>query len=376
MKSHYKSDWHIFNSKRRANGLTAVTEKDFILSGKKVLNSNKKPAATLPPSPPSPSKGGGKISEKKQSIKVIKEGKDDLRTTAKEIGISEDRIESIISVTSSEVVVEDVEDEEDEEIEVEDEVPLPTGSNYCIFDNKSFDNVDDNIAYMLNTYGFFLPEQEFLVDKEGLIEYLNEKVKLGGLCIYCQKQLRPGKPVQHHMISKSHCKLAYNEEIDIDEVEDFYDFTSSYEDDNIVFDEDGEVVGVEVTAIGELLLPSGKTVGNRIYNKYYKQRPKVEETRPSVLALQREEVLRLGNQLNNIPGGGTPTDLMKLSDNELGLVLLKYHRAIRRGNIIEQRYQQRRAFIDQRREYRSKVDKARSSATTTAKIRDYHKTVM
>ena len=376
MKSHYKSDWHIFNSKRRANGLTAVTEKDFILSGKKVLNNNKKPAAALLSLPPSPLKGGGKNSEKKQPIKALKEGKDDLRTTAKEIGISEDRIESIISATTSEVVVEDAEDEEDEEIEEEDEVALPTGSNYCIFDNKSFDNVDDNIAYMLNNYGFFLPEQEFLVDKEGLIEYLNEKVKLGGLCIYCQKHLRPGKPVQHHMISKSHCKLAYNEEIDIDEVEDFYDFTSSYEDDNIVFDEDGEVVGVEVTAIGELLLPSGKTVGNRIYNKYYKQRPKVEETRPSVLALQREEVLRLGNQLSNIPGGGTPTDLMKLSDNELGLVLLKYHRAIRKGNIIEQRYQQRRAFIDQRREYRSKGDKARSSATTTAKIRDYHKTVM
>lgn len=346
-----------------------------MLSGKKVLNSNKKPAIALPSSP---LKGGGTVSnnEKKQPVKVIKEDKDDLRNTAKDLGISEDRIESVISVTNSEVVVEDVEDEEDEEIAVEDEAPLPTGANYCIFDNKSFENVDDNIAYMLNTYGFFLPEQEYLVDKVGLIEYLNEKVKLGGLCIYCQKQMHPGKPVQHHMISKSHCKLAYNEEIDIDEVEDFYDFTTSYDDDNIVFDEDGEVVEVEVTAIGELLLPSGKTVGNRIYNKYYKQRPKAEESRPSVLALQREEVLRLGNQLNNIPGGGTPTDLMKLSDNELGLVLLKYHRAIRRGNIIEQRYQQRRAFIDQRREYRSKVDKARSSATTTAKIRDYHKTVM
>jgi len=57
-------------------------------------------------------------------------------------------------------------------------------------------------------------------------------------------------------------------------------------------------------------------------------------------------------------------------------MLMRQQSDIRKNNMVEQRAQQRRQIMDQRREYKSTVDKLRSSATTTAKIRDYHKTIM
>lgn len=32
---------------------------------------------------------------------------------------------------------------------------------------------------------FFIPDVEYLVDPEGLVGYVEEKVKLGNICIYC-----------------------------------------------------------------------------------------------------------------------------------------------------------------------------------------------
>lgn len=32
---------------------------------------------------------------------------------------------------------------------------------------------------------FFIPDVEYLVDPEGLVGYVEEKVKLGNICLYC-----------------------------------------------------------------------------------------------------------------------------------------------------------------------------------------------
>ena len=69
-------------------------------------------------------------------------------------------------------------------------------------------------------------------------------------------------------------------------------------------------------------------------------------------------------------------DLMIMSHTQVMSMIIKYHKEIRKGQTIEQKAMKKREMIDQRRQYRSTVDKARSSATTTAIIRDYHKTVM
>jgi hypothetical protein len=176
------------------------------------------------------------------------------------------------------------------------------------------------------------------------------------------------------MISKSHCKVAYENGIDGEEYEDFFDFSASYEDvEDVEFDEDGNVIGdeMQVTELGELKLPSGRVVGHRAFSRYYKQRYPIEESRPSVLAQQREELLRLGYVLEG-HNSNSEAVISRLSDTEVMTNLIKYHKQIRKNAIVDQRASQRAERIAQRREYNSTKDKLRASENHTSAIRDYH----
>lgn len=61
-----------------------------------------------------------------------------------------------------------------------------------------------------------------------------------------------------------------------------------------------------------------------------------------------------------------------LPDMDIMDRLIKYQKLVRKNNVMEQRGQMRQVNLARRREYKNNVEKARSSATTTAKIRDYH----
>jgi hypothetical protein len=250
-----------------------------------------------------------------------------------------------------------------------------------IFDDQEFETVEENLAYMEATYGFFVPEREYLTDLSALIIYLGEKVKLGGICIYCQKQFGPGKSCQSHMQAKSHCKIAYQEGVDLDEFDDFYDFSASYKNfeggDGNKNDEDGLDSTLEVSAIGELVLTDGRCVGHRAFRKYYKQKYKPEESRESVVVARKEELLKLyksgGFATQTIVDGKVRTQAVStLSDSEVMSLIMKQHKEQKKFQLIEQRAQKRQNYANNRREYKSVTDKLRSSATTTAKIRDYH----
>lgn len=187
VKEHYRSEWHIMNSKRRANNLAPLTKADFKIVTK--TQEKKKPAP----------------------IKIISE--------EFTIQPSDERLAGVAE--------HDGMDSDGDEEEMLEELPL--GPNISIFDNKEFETTEECVEYMATTFGFFLPDVEYLTDLEGLLGYLGEKVKLGGLCLYCQKQCKSGRPCQNHMKDSSHCKIAFEEGIDLDEYEEFYDYTSSYE---------------------------------------------------------------------------------------------------------------------------------------------------
>jgi len=65
-----------------------------------------------------------------------------------------------------------------------------------------------------------------------------------------------------------------------------------------------------------------------------------------------------------------------MGDGKVMELLVKCQRDIRKGMMIEQRAAQNADWRAKRHEVNSKLVKMRSSETTTAKIRDYHKTVM
>jgi pre-60S factor REI1 len=425
IKDHYRGDWHCFNSKRRAQNLPVLRRDQFLELVKahsvpssssstmsmgvnrNSANGSVRTTLTAPSSStgpkrmsiqhdhkqkqlvpttnsPSPSKAAtasSLLEKKKDFSEVVSNEAEQIAETVEEKG---DEVEVDEDLTVSEVGNQEYEETTEDVIDIPKkknaEYEPVLGSTISIFDDKSFPTSEDSLSYMSIKYGFFLPDMEYMVDLDGMIEYLNEKVKLGNICLFCQKRFNDGRSTQHHMISKAHCKLIYEEGNDAEEYEDFYDFSSTYEDlEEEELDENGEIIQNEATThptTGELILPDGKILGHRSFRRYYKQYYSLPDQREPVLAQQREELLRLGYVLNGSNGGMKKgldiATVSAMNETQLMTTLIQYQKAIRRNQIIEQKAQIRKLYKDRRREYKSTVDKLRSSENTTAKIRDYH----
>ena len=371
IKEHYKADLHVFNSKRRSKNLPPASEEEYC----KLASRYVKPISkTNTVAPPKPASTAPQKTAKKTALNT-----DNAAKISKQVAmaINSNNNMDIEVVDEGAKKDEDVDldaDEVEAEAETEEQMQenLPMGSCISIFDNKEFDSVENCIAYMSRMFGFFIPDSEYIDDLEGLLEYVGEKVKLGGTCLYCQRRFRSGRACQHHMTQLSHCKLRYEEGIDLEEFEDFYDFSASYED---VSDDAEEERVAEISAItGELVLPDGRTLGHRDFRKYYKQYYRTADERVSVQAQKREELLKLGAKFSSEMHSAELVETM--SDLQVQAALVKHYKMVRKSQIAEQRGMLRRLAIDQKREYKSKIDAARSTATITAKIRDYHKSVM
>ena len=91
------------------------------------------------------------------------------------------------------------------------------------------------------SHSFFISEEKYLTNLEGLLKYLAEKINIGLLCIYCDNQgtkgFKSGSAVRNHMviwILKNFYELKINKQIDkshcfmnsdyFDEYEEFFDF--------------------------------------------------------------------------------------------------------------------------------------------------------
>lgn len=92
------------------------------------------------------------------------------------------------------------------------------------------------------------------------------------------------------------------------------------------------------------------------------------------MAQKREELLKISTKYNDVMH--SVEVITHMDDVQVKSALVKHYKTVRKANILEQRGMMGRLAMDQQREYKSKVAAARSSATTTKKIRDYHKTVM
>jgi pre-60S factor REI1 len=151
---------------------------------------------------------------------------------------------------------------------------------------------------MGHAHGLFIPEKEYLVDLRGLIVYLSDKVSVGHVCIYCNKQFNSSEGARAHMIDKGHCKIPYTSSTEIMEYSDYYDFSASYptdEKDAVEEDNDSEwsddpdddassvasedLRPVQVSHdILELRLPHvGKRLGHRSLARYYRQNLRPEK---------------------------------------------------------------------------------------------------
>ncbi|KAJ7647464.1 C2H2 type zinc-finger-domain-containing protein [Roridomyces roridus] len=227
----------------------------------------------------------------------------------------------------------------------------------CLFCPHTSALFEDNLTHMSTIHSFFIPDAEYLVDLQGLISYLGEKIAVGNLCIYCNgkgREFRTLEATRKHMLDKSHCKIAYDSEDDRLEISDFYDFTSSYPEEtrkkknnsedetedwedeeedgesaDEVVDEDDEDDSDELPPENEisygdsnleLILPSGTRIGHRNLRRYYPQtfpgaRRGKQEDPDSGAALVRRLLADKNSALVPRKGGfgafGAGTDVVK-----------------------------------------------------------------
>eukprot|EP00250_Pteridium_aquilinum_P004005 c14259_g1_i1 orf=498-1742(-) len=171
-------------------------------------------------------------------------------------------------------------------------------ANQCFFCNIVPDGtVGGCVEHMHKQHGFFIPDAEYLKDPQGLLNYLGMKVTKDLMCLYCEdrgKQFSSLEAVRKHMVSKSHCKLRYGDEGQEEELENFYDFTSSY-----LPEEDAQLVSIEEPTAVPVLLSAGgaeliikhdsgkkqcaKTIGSREFLRYYKQKPRPSDMHDGAL---------------------------------------------------------------------------------------------
>ncbi|KAJ1980271.1 pre-60S factor rei1 [Dimargaris xerosporica] len=175
----------------------------------------------------------------------------------------------------------------------------------CLFCDTQSATFEDNMAHMAKAHSLFIPDIEYVSDLRGLITYLGEKITVANVCLYCNgrgRTMRNLDAVRSHMLDKGHCMIAYDNEDDILELSDYYDFSTSYPGDKLDSEprattamDTGEpetrLTRTEARAGGivfdadaaELVLPSGQRLGHRDLKRYYKQRFRAEDTRESVV---------------------------------------------------------------------------------------------
>jgi len=191
------------------------------------------------------------------------------------------------STKSEKMAVEEEEDEDDEDWDGE-----ALGEEECLFCSFVSTSINNNVHHMTKKHSFFIPDIEYLVDLEGLIVYLGQKVGEGRLCLWCNEKGRmfhTTRGVQQHMLDKGHCKMLHDGDA-VFEYADFYDYRSSYPDHDekekkgeaaggetsmevAIVEEEDEVEVVELEEEDyQLVLPSGATIGHRSLQRYYRQK--------------------------------------------------------------------------------------------------------
>ncbi|TYI71617.1 hypothetical protein E1A91_D07G001200v1 [Gossypium mustelinum] len=190
-----------------------------------------------------------------------------------------------------------VEVDPDEDLASGDEMDIDNGEETgqeeldpccCFMCDLKHDTIESCMVHMHKFHGFFIPDVEYLKNPEGLLIYLGLKVKRDFICLYCNERCHPFtslEAVRKHMAAKGHCKVHYGDgdEDEEAELEEFYDYSSSYVDDwgkqlVAVGDKDSTV---KLSGGSELIITRksdegimSKTFGSREYSRYYRQSPR------------------------------------------------------------------------------------------------------
>jgi pre-60S factor REI1 len=160
------------------------------------------------------------------------------------------------------------------------EAEVVIGATNCVFCWCQCDSVEANLAHMRSAHSFAIPDAPACTEPEALVEYLHSRVLDAHVCLMCTngKEFESPDAARQHMMDKCHCAMRYEEEADFEEYERFYDYTG-------VEDVDGEGLALpeaqELRRLGmsggALPLAGGGVARHKAMLRYYKQAQRLED---------------------------------------------------------------------------------------------------
>lgn len=183
-RDHYKTDWHRYNLKRRVAELPPVTAEEFQrrVIQQRVADEQALQETTLYCS----ACRKQFISDKSYDNHLnSKKHKDNALRFEKENEGKEGDV--VIKQTKTVAKKEDGEPETDEDGEIEEidsdqwsELYVnPIEENDCMFCSQHSDDLSANLQHMAVAHSFFVPDMDYVVDLNGLMVYLGEKIAKG-----------------------------------------------------------------------------------------------------------------------------------------------------------------------------------------------------
>ncbi|KAJ9579573.1 hypothetical protein L9F63_004758 [Diploptera punctata] len=293
-KQHYKTDWHRYNLHRRVADLPPVFAEEFqkvVLLHKEKEDQGAKAKTLNLHCNVCRKKFGSKnafenhLNSNKHKIALLKnpgtenENFEVLESSSQNPGTENENgevLESSSQIVKSQVESMNAESESNiEEVDSDEweEGENPISSNNCLFCSHHSASMKKNLRHMTIEHSFFIPDAEYLIDIEGLLTYLGEKVSQEFMCLWCNdrgKTFYSAQAAQQHMQDKGHCKMLHEGE-SLAEYADFYDYSPSYPPDQEGDANDEVTIPVLDASDFQLVLPSGATIGHRSLMRYYRQ---------------------------------------------------------------------------------------------------------
>jgi pre-60S factor REI1 len=283
-RQHYKTDWHRYNLKRKVAELPPITAEDFqrrvLIQREKDDNENKTTSVHCKVCRKNFSTRNGfvnHLNSKKHKVAVLEnpspvnENQADINedSSGTELPPNPPKVKDLRQSSIFKVNYSDVEEVDSDEW---DEEENPILNNNCLFCSHHSADMFKNLKHMTLEHSFFIPDAEYVIDIKGLLTYLGEKVSQNCMCLWCNdrgKTFYSVQAAQQHMQDKGHCMMLHEGEA-LAEYADFYDYSSSYPDQEEQNTDEEVSIPVLDGSDFQLVLPSGATIGHRSLMKYYR----------------------------------------------------------------------------------------------------------
>lgn len=187
-REHYKSDWHRYNLKRRVAELPPITAEEFqkrILQ-QRTIDEQAQQEITLYCTACRKQFSTDKSYDNHLNSKKHRENSERLEKDSQLVDGKDVQMKTVQTKNAKESIA----DKNDDDIEIEevdsdewddDWDDNPIANNDCIFCTHHSESLEDNVKHMSVAHSFFIPDTEYIVDLEGLLMYLGEKVARGEL---------------------------------------------------------------------------------------------------------------------------------------------------------------------------------------------------